>query len=74
MGIFANKELKSLHPEQGISPFQKLDKQHTYDRRSVTNNNLFIPRGNIQLSIRPCHTREADCEMKPHMRSEGCRH
>ena len=74
MGIFAYKELNNLHPEQDIRPFQKLDEQHTYNTRSVTNNNLFIPRGNTQLSIGPCHTQEADCGMKSHMRSEGCRH
>ena len=49
MGIFAYKELNSLHPEQDIRSFQKLDEQHTYNTRSVTNNNLFIPRGNTQL-------------------------
>ena len=49
MGIFAYKELNNLHPEQDISPFQKLDEQHTYNTRFVTNNNLFIPRGNTQL-------------------------
>ena len=49
MGIFACKELNNLHPEQDICPFQKLDEQHTYNTRSVTNNNLFIPRGNTQL-------------------------
>ena len=49
MGVFAYKELNNLHPEQGISPFQKLDDQHTYNTRSVTNNNLLIPRGNRQL-------------------------
>ena len=49
MGTFANKELNNLHPEQDISPFQKLDEQHTYNTRSVTNYNLFIPRGNAQL-------------------------
>ena len=38
MGVFAHKELNNLHPEQDISPFQKLDDQHTYDTRSVTNN------------------------------------
>ena len=43
MSIFA------YNPEQDISPFQKLDEQHTYNTRSVTNNNLFIPRGNTQL-------------------------
>ena len=48
MGIFAYKELNNLHPED-IRPFQKLDEQHTYNTRSVTNNNLFIPRGNTQL-------------------------
>ena len=46
MGIFAYKELNNLHPEQDIRPFQKLDEQHTYNTRSVTNNALFIPRGN----------------------------
>ena len=49
MGIFAYKELNNLHPEQDISPFQKLDDQHTYNTRSVTNNNLFVPKGNTQL-------------------------
>ena len=73
MGIFAYKELNNLHPEQDISPFQKLDEQHTYNTRYVTNNNLFIPTGNTQLSVGPCHTQEADCGMKSHMRSEGCR-
>ena len=48
MGIFY-KELNNLRPEQDIRPFQKLDEQHTYNTRSVTNNNLFIPRGNKQL-------------------------
>ena len=49
IGIFACKELNNLHPEQDIRPFQKLDEEHTYNTRSVTNNNLFIPRGNTQL-------------------------
>ena len=49
MGIYAYKELNNLHPEQDIRPFQKLDEQHTYNTRSVTNNNLFIPRGSTQL-------------------------
>ena len=49
MFIFAYKELNNLHPEQDIRPFQKLDEQHIYNTRSVTNNNLFIPRGNTQL-------------------------
>ena len=49
MGIFACKELNNLNREQDIRPFQKLDEQHTYNTRSVTNNNLFIPRGNTQL-------------------------
>ena len=47
--IFAYKELNNLHPEQDIRPFQKPDEQHTYNTRSVTNNNLFIPRGNTQV-------------------------
>ena len=49
MDIVAYKELNNLHPEQDISPFQKLDDQHTYNTRSAANNNLFIPRGNTQL-------------------------
>ena len=49
MGIFAYKELNNLHPEQDIRPFQKLDEQRTYNTRSVTSNNLFIPRGNTQF-------------------------
>ena len=49
MGIFAYKKLNSLHPEQDIRPFQELEEQHPYNTRSVTNNNLFIPRGNTQL-------------------------
>ena len=49
MGIFAYKELNNLNLEQDIRPFQKLDKQHTYNTRSVTSNNLLIPRGNTQL-------------------------
>ena len=49
MGVFTHKELNNLHPEQDTSLFQKLDDQHTYNARSVTNNNLFIPRGNTQL-------------------------
>ena len=65
MRIFAHKELNNLHPEQDISPFQKLNEQHTYNpfqklneqhtynTRSVTNNNLFIPRGNTQDMTMP---------------------
>ena len=49
MGVFAYKELNNLYPEQDVSPFQKLDDQHTYNTRFVTNNNLFIPRGSTQL-------------------------
>ena len=49
MSVFAYKELNNLHPEQDISPFQKLDDQRTYNTRSVTNSNLFIPRGDTQL-------------------------
>ena len=72
MDIFAYKQLNNLHPEQDISPFQKLDEQHTYNTRSVTNNNLFIPRGNTQLFNRTMSG--ADCGIKSHMRLEGCRH
>ena len=49
MGVFANRELNNLHPEQDIGPFQKPDDQYTYNTRSVTINKLFILRGNTQL-------------------------
>ena len=79
MGVFAYKELNNLHPEQDISPFQELDDQRTYTTSTVTNNNLFIPRGTYlfleiliySFLIGPCHTQEANCGMKFHMRSEG---
>ena len=77
MGIFAYKELNNLHPEQDISPFQKLDEQHTY---IVTIQDLspiitYLFQEVIHsFSIGPCHTQEADCGMKSHKRLEGCRH
>ena len=43
-----------MHPEQADSPFQRLDYLHSYSTRSVSNNNLFIPRGktnNFQKNI-----------------------
>ena len=43
--IFAYKEINNLYPEQPDSPFQRLDYLHSYSMRSVSNNNLFIPRG-----------------------------
>ena len=43
--IFVYKEINNLHPEQADSPFQWLDYLHSYSTRSVSNNNLFIPRG-----------------------------
>ena len=49
MGIFVYKELNNLHPEQDIRPFQKVNEQHTYNTRSVTNKKFFVPRGNTQL-------------------------
>ena len=43
--IFVYKETNNLHPEQADSPFQRLDYLHSYSMISVSNNNLFIPRG-----------------------------
>ena len=43
--IFVYKEINNLHPEQADSLFQWLDYLHSYSKRSVSNNNLFIPRG-----------------------------
>ena len=73
MGIFAYKELNSLHPEQDISPFQKLDEQHTIQDLSSITTYLFQEVIH-SFSIGPCHTQEADCGMKSHMRLQGCRH
>ena len=42
--IFVYKEINNLHPGQADSPFQQLDYLHSYSTRSVSNNNLFIPR------------------------------
>ena len=42
--IFVDKEINNLHPEQADSPFQWLD-CYSYSTRSVSNNNIFIPRG-----------------------------
>ena len=41
-------ELNNLHPEQDDSPFQRLDCSHSYNKRSVSNNKLFIPKGKTQ--------------------------
>ena len=46
--VFVYKEINNLHPEQSDSPFQMLDCLYSYNTRSVSNNNLFIPRGNTQ--------------------------
>ena len=43
--IFVYKEKNNLHPEQADSPFQRLSYLHSYSMRSVSNNNLFIARG-----------------------------
>ena len=42
---FVYKEINNLHPEQADRPFQQLDFLRSYSTRSVSNNNLFIPRG-----------------------------
>ena len=46
--VFVFKEINNLHPEQADSPLQMLDCLHSYNTRSVSNNNLFIPRGKTQ--------------------------
>ena len=46
--VFVYKEINNLHPEQSDSPFQMLDRLYSYNTRSVSNNNLFIPRGQTQ--------------------------
>ena len=46
--VFVYKEVSNWHPEQDDSPFQMLDCLHSYNTRSVSNNNLFIPRGKSQ--------------------------
>ena len=48
MGIFIYKELNNMHPEQTDTILHKVDNIHSYRTRSVTSNNLFIPRGKPQ--------------------------
>ena len=48
MEIFIDKELNNMHPERTDTIFHKVDNIHSYRARSVTSNNLFIPRGNTQ--------------------------
>ena len=43
--IFVYKEINNFHPEQADSLIQRLDYFHSYSTRSVSNNNLFIPKG-----------------------------
>ena len=45
IAVFVYNEINNLHPEQADNPFQRLDCLHSYSTRSVSNNNLFIPRG-----------------------------
>ena len=49
MGVYVYKGLNNLHPEKSHSPFQKLENVHLHGTRSVTNENLFLPRGNSQI-------------------------
>ena len=44
MGIFIYKEQNNMHPERTNTIFHKVDNIHSYRTRSVTSNNLFIPR------------------------------
>ena len=46
--VFVLKEINNLHPEQADSPFQMLDCLYSYNTRSVSNSNLFIPRAKTQ--------------------------
>ena len=61
--VFVYKEIKQVHPEQADSLFQMLDCLHTYNTRSVSDNNLFIPRGKTQ-NLQKCHFQEARFGMK----------
>ena len=62
--IFVYKELNNLHPEQADSPFRRLDCLHSYNTRSVSNNNLFIPGGTHIIFSRLWHLQEARHGMK----------
>ena len=46
--VFVYKEINNLHSEQSDSPFQMLDCLYSYNTRSVSNINLFIPMGKTQ--------------------------
>ena len=48
IGVFIYKELNNMHPERTDTIFHKADNIQSYRTRSVTGNNLFMPRGNIQ--------------------------
>ena len=48
IGIFIYKELNNVHPERTNTIFRKVVNIDSYKTRSVTSNNLFIPRRNTQ--------------------------
>ena len=60
--VFVHKEINNLHPEQSDSPFQMLDCLYSYNTRSVSNNNLFIPRGKTQNFQKTVIFRKQDLE------------
>ena len=60
--VFVYKEINNLHPEQADSPFQMLDCLYSYNTRSVSNNNLFIPRGKTQNFQKTVIFRKQDLE------------
>ena len=51
--VFVYKEINNLHPEQ------MSDCLHSYNTRSVSNNNLFIPRGKHRIFRKLYHFQEA---------------
>ena len=72
--IFVYKEINNLHPEQADSQFQWLDYLHSYSMRSVSNNNLFIPRGKQIIFIKLWHLQEARYGMKSLKKLEWHKH
>ena len=72
--VFAYKEVNNLHPEQSNSPFQMLDCLYSYNTRSVSNNNLFIPMGKHRIFRKLCHFQEARFGMKYLQKLEWHKH
>ena len=65
--IFVYKEINNFHPEQADSPFHQLDYFHSYSTRSVSNNNLFIPRGKTNNFLKTmAYAGSKDMESNPY--------